>query len=130
MPLLPLRTRLRLYVTLVLQALLFLVLLAASLDNFRLNNALILIPLAAAVTGLILELAARPAGRPLTLLGLSLQSLGMIGFVVMAVLTTENFFANLAGDDVLLLAGLLLPVYLLAWNFFGGRQPGTKPATP
>jgi hypothetical protein len=124
----PLSTRIRLYVTLILQALPFLVLLVATVSTFNLNALLVLAPLAVAITGILIELAARSLGRSLTLLGLGLQTLAMIALVVMAIVTTEDFFANLEGDDLLLLVALLLPLYLLVWNFLGGRSRSPKPA--
>jgi hypothetical protein len=69
-----------------------------------------------------MELASRPAGRSLTLIGLGVQALAVIAFLVFATLQTEDLWTDLTGRDALVLLATLLPLYLYTWNLLAGRK--------
>src|SRR5690606_15071865 len=90
-----LAVRIRLYLTLILQVLPFIVLIVISAGNFRLNILFVMSPFLVAIIGLVMELASRPRGRALTLIGLGVQALAVIGFLVLASIKTEDMWTNL-----------------------------------
>lgn len=117
-----LAVRVRLYLTLILQVLPFSILIVVLLGKFQLNVLLMMSPLLVAIVGLIMELASRPAGRSLTLIGLGVQALAVIAFLVFATLQTEDLWTDLTGRDALVLLATLLPLYLYTWNLLAGRK--------
>lgn len=122
-----LAVRIRLYLTLILQVLPFIVLIVISAGNFRLNILFVMSPFLVAIIGLVMELASRPRGRALTLIGLGVQALAVIGFLVLASIKTEDMWTNLKGEDALTMLVLLIPLYLLIWNYYSGRGHLSKP---
>jgi hypothetical protein len=120
--------RVRLYVTLGVQVVPFVFALSAMASPFQPKAIVLVIPFLLGVVGPVLELAGRPAGRPVTLTGLGLQTLGAIAFVI-AVVVSGGDGAQLRASDLLVIAAIVLPVTtLLLWNWkAGARKPAAAP---
>lgn len=122
-PALPLASRIRIYLTLALQAFPLIGLAGLATESLQLNGLIIMGLLLLVIVGLVLELMAKPLGRPLALTGLGVQALGVLTFFIWALIEAELGFDNIRFAEVMVILAFHLPVWLWLWNFFGGRKP-------
>jgi 4-amino-4-deoxy-L-arabinose transferase-like glycosyltransferase len=120
---LPLASRIRIYCTLALQTFPFIGLAGLATESLQLNTLIIMGLFLLVIAGLVLELMAKPLGRPLALAGLGVQALGVLTFFIWALIESELGFDNIGFEETLVILAFHLPVWLWLWNFFGGRRP-------
>jgi len=114
--------RIRLYITLSLQAVPLIVLLFTT-SSYK--SLFIVIPLLLTVIGISMELAGRSAGRALALWMLGLQALAMCGAAVFVIYMTFSAAGTndmLSAGDLPTLSLMLVPLGIFLWNYLGGRK--------
>jgi len=120
---LPLASRIRIYLTLALQAFPLIGLASLATESLQLNAVIIMGLFLLVIVGLILELRSKPLGRPLALTALGVQAAGVLTFSIWALIESELGLHDIGWEEALVILAFHLPVWLWLWNFFGGRKP-------
>lgn len=120
---LTLASRIRIYLTLVLQAFPLFGLAGLATESVHLSLIAAMGLLLLVIVGLILELVSKPLGRPLALTGLGVQAIAVLTFFTWAFIEADIGFDDIRFEDAAVVVGFLLPLWLWLWNFFGGRRP-------
>jgi hypothetical protein len=122
-PAISLAARIRIYLTLALQAFPLVGLAVLAIESLHLSIVIIMGLLLLVIVGLILELRSRALGRTLALTGLGVQALGVLTFFIWALIESELGYDAIEFDDAMVILAFLLPLWLWLWNFFAGRKP-------